>query len=65
MTRNIIITMAVIIALCSCGKKSPNNTKTMDATTKDSIPTSSALYMLVGTYTAKDSKGIYVYKFDT
>lgn len=65
MTRNIIITMAVIIALCSCGKKSPNNTKTMDTTTKESIPTSSALYMLVGTYTAKDSKGIYVYKFDT
>jgi len=45
-----------------CGNKNQNKENQMDT---GSEKTDNEMYMLVGTYTSGDSKGIYVYKLDT
>ncbi|MDR2149031.1 MAG: lactonase family protein, partial [Tannerella sp.] len=47
--------------LFACGQKAKINNQT---TVTDSISNNN-VYMLVGTYTSGESKGIYVYRFDT
>ncbi|SHF06801.1 lactonase family protein [Dysgonomonas macrotermitis] len=57
-----IITMSVsALLLASCSNKS-STTESQQST--DSI-SGNEMYMLVGTYTSGESKGIYVYKLDT
>lgn len=62
------LTLPIIaILLFSCNSKNNKNMATGDtAEIKEaSINDDSSLYLLIGTYTAKDSKGIYIYQFDT
>lgn len=57
-----IITMSISATLLvGCGNKSTNT----QASATDSIADKNQMYMLVGTYTSGESKGIYVYKLDT
>lgn len=65
MIRNIIIATSVIFILFACGKKGTNKNEDMSKSTKDTISNNTGLYLFVGSYTAKESKGIYVYRFDT
>jgi 6-phosphogluconolactonase (cycloisomerase 2 family) len=51
------ILLIAALALFACGKKG----KTAEA----AEPDSNSVYLLVGTYTSGESKGIYVYRFDT
>ena len=54
--------VSIATLLCSCSNKNSNSA---NQSSNESKETSNEMYMLVGTYTAKDSKGIYVYKLDT
>lgn len=57
-----IVTMSVsALLLASCSNKSST---TVSQQSTDSI-SGNEMYMLVGTYTSGESKGIYVYKLDT
>lgn len=65
MIRNILITIAVSLTLISCVQKSANKSEEMSKTAKDTTKAEPTLYLLIGTYTTKESKGIHVYKFNT
>lgn len=58
MLKSFLSIIAVASIFCSCSTKSSNNSNQSDNMGNE-------MYMLVGTYTAKESKGIYVYKLDT
>lgn len=61
MLKQILALSSLLLVCFSC-----TNNKTGSTTiVQEDIQTQNDLYLLVGTYTAKDSKGIYVYKFDT
>lgn len=62
MFKQFLIMSASALLLVGCGNK--NNTSNMQSA-NDSIANSNEMYMLVGTYTAGTSEGIYVYKIDT
>lgn len=58
-----IITMSVSVLLfASCANK---NTSPSVSSSTDASSNKNEIYMLVGTYTSDQSKGIYVYKLDT
>jgi 6-phosphogluconolactonase (cycloisomerase 2 family) len=60
MKKNIIRIITVMaLFLCSQKNKASDETVARDSTSTDQI------YLLVGTYTSGESKGIYVYRFDT
>lgn len=52
-----------IILFAACNNKKANTTG--ENMKKETITDDASLYLLVGTYTQKESKGIYVYKLDT
>ena len=60
MQRKLLLFIAVL-TLFGCGQKSKINSQ---SAVTDSI-SENKIYMLVGTYTSGESKGIYVYRFDT
>jgi 6-phosphogluconolactonase (cycloisomerase 2 family) len=56
-----LLFMISLLALFACGQKSKTNGKTVAT---DSI-SNNTVYLLAGTYTSGESRGIYVYRFDT
>lgn len=62
--KRIFILTLIISAITSCVNKSVKENN-QNITKPVSIKLENAMYMLVGTYTSTDSKGIYVYKIDT
>lgn len=68
---NKLIAASILLIICFACKNNnkgnnvyPENKTFESMDIKDTI-TKTDLYLIVGTYTRKDSKGIYVYKFDT
>lgn len=64
MLKKIVAVFSSLLLIVGCGNKSTNNNsdnQSMDQVAKKD----SEMYMLVGTYTSGESKGIYVYKLDT
>lgn len=65
MAKYLFITGLLLLICYSCNNKNNNdqhvqeNMQTIDKTTGNEV------YLIIGTYTRKDSKGIYVYRFDT
>lgn len=58
-----VIGIIVIVSVAlACNSK---RGKSLSMTTQDSVVSKADVYLIVGTYTAKESKGIYVYAFDT
>lgn len=56
------IGIIAVFSLSGCSnKKTDKENKDMEKTVQDE----NSLYLLAGTYTQKESKGIYVYRFDT
>jgi 6-phosphogluconolactonase (cycloisomerase 2 family) len=54
-----------ILLLAGCGNKKTDKDKNMKNSEQKNVNNDASMYLLVGTYTQKESKGIYVYKFDT
>lgn len=69
MCRCICLFIFAILFLYGCNTKSPNKNDINSIDTvninMESVSDDNSLYLLVGTYTAGDSRGIYVYQFDT
>lgn len=59
--------LIVILTICtlSCSRSASKQEESTDQIKEQNISDDNAIYLLVGTYTGGDSKGIYVYKFDT
>lgn len=65
MLKKIVAIFSFACLIIGCANKNTNNANT-DNLSMDQIEKSNAeMYMLVGTYTSGESKGIYVYKLDT
>ncbi len=55
----------LVLFICSCNNKN-NMKEELNETLEMNIEnTENEIYLIIGTYTRKDSKGIHVYKFDT
>lgn len=69
MRKYILLSTAIAFSLLSCNNKksaSDNSTENQtDVINMESISDENSMYLLVGTYTAGESEGIYVYQFDT
>lgn len=68
MYKYLVLSITAIFLLSCNNKNNKNMTTNSQNTTKikeTSINNDSSLYLIIGTYTAKESKGIYVYQFDT
>ncbi|PXV64080.1 6-phosphogluconolactonase (cycloisomerase 2 family) [Dysgonomonas alginatilytica] len=64
MLKKVVAIFSSVFLIIGCGNKNANNNA--DNQSMDQIEKSdSEMYMLVGTYTSGESKGIYVYKLDT
>lgn len=64
MYKHLCVIAFAMIALLSCGQK--KDTTMGDKKVENrSVADESSIYLLVGTYTTGESKGIYVYQFDT
>ena len=68
MCKYILLSTAIAFSLLSCNNKksaSDNSTENQtDVINMESISDETSMYLLVGTYTAGESEGIYVYQFD-
>lgn len=58
MIKRFFTAVLVVGMLIACNSKKPNEVSVVEKQ-------DNSLYLIVGTYTQKDSKGIYVYEFDT
>ncbi len=72
MNKHVILFLTILLSLLSCNNKKNTNTDGVTITDSDtlnisseSVSDQSSLYLIVGTYTAGESEGIYVYQFDT
>lgn len=64
MFRSIFASFLIVAGFVGCNSKS-TNTQLKEAASDINEAENEEMYMLVGTYTAGESKGIYVYKIDT
>jgi len=62
MFRYSLVCMSIIVSLIGCSDVSKKTDNQMEEKT---TITNNEMYMLVGTYTSGESKGIYIYKLDT
>lgn len=63
--RKLILLAITLIAFISCNNKRSTQEDNIIKSDNISLNSDNSLYLLVGTYTSTDSKGIYVYQFDT
>ncbi len=64
-----VFSLIVVLLSCNMKNKNTNGVTISDSDTlnvnMESVSDNNSLYLLVGTYTRGESKGIYVYQFDT
>lgn len=65
MTKKLILAIILIIGISACGNKKDSQNVHIVKTDNMSINKDSSMYLLVGTYTHTESKGIYVFILDT
>lgn len=66
MLKYLYTSLVFVLILSGCGNKKTNKENdNMEKVEKETVRDADSMYLLVGTYTQKDSKGIYVYQFDT
>ena len=71
MYKYILVAVTTVFTLLSCDIKNKNSDRSSISgedtlnVNMESISDDNSIYLLVGTYTAGESKGIYVYQFDT
>lgn len=70
MYKSLSILTLCLSVMMSCNNKKPDNTTEPDShailsVEDETMSDDTSMYLLVGTYTAGESDGIYVYKFDT
>jgi len=60
-----IVIAALVLASGCSNKRTNKEDMNMVKTAEETLQEDKSLYLLVGAYTQRESKGIYVYKFDT
>ena len=65
MIKRLLLAAAVILNIAACNNKKHAQDEAIIKTENMTINQDSALYLLIGTYTQTDSKGIYIYMLDT
>lgn len=65
MIKRLLLAAAIILNTAACSNKKQAQDEAIIKTENMTINQDSALYLLIGTYTQTDSKGIYIYMLDT